>query len=76
MFSDTVSPKDILYQLCTDRLEKQMSRRAMWEPQYSERILKTDGKSTKSKRDLQNHPSYGLLICGLTEAEKEAKMGF
>jgi len=57
-------------------MEKQMSRTGMWEPQYSERMLKTIGKPTKSKRDLQNHPSYGLLICDLRETEKEAKMGF
>lgn len=64
------------YQPRTDRMEKLMSRTGMWEPQYSERTLKTVVKSTKAKRDLQHHPSYGLLICDLREAEKEAKMGF
>lgn len=57
-------------------MERQMSRKGMWAPQYLAGMFKTTRKPTNAKRDLQNHPSYEVLICDLRGAEKEAKMGF
>ena len=75
--SGTVPPQEYsFYQLGTNCTERQMSRKGMWEPRYSEGMYRTIGKPTNAKRDLQNHPSYWLLICDLRGAEKEAKMGF
>lgn len=53
-----------------------MSRRRMWETRYRDRTLMATGKPTNSKRDLQNHRSYGLLACDLRVAKKEVKIGF
>lgn len=57
-------------------MDRWISRKGMWEAQYSERILRTTRKPTSSKGDLQTHPSDGQLICDLKGAEKEAKIGF
>lgn len=76
MFSDMVPPQDYsFYQLYADCMDNQISRKGMWEPQYSEGMFRTTGKPI-AKRDQQNHASYRLLTYEVRAAEKEAKMGF
>lgn len=48
----------------------------MWASQYLAELFKTTRKPANAKTDLQNLPSYEVLICDLRGAEKEAKMGF
>ena len=57
-------------------MERQMSRKGMWASQYLAELFKTTRKPANAKTDLQNLPSYEVLICDLRGTEKEAKMGF